>query len=66
MKLLRRQFLRLAAGAVAIPSVLPIARAEAYPTRPVRVIEGFGAGGAADIVARLIGQDCRSVSVSNS
>jgi tripartite-type tricarboxylate transporter receptor subunit TctC len=56
MKLLRRQFLRLAAGAVALPTVSPIARAETYPTRPVRLIEGFGAGGVADIVARLIGQ----------
>jgi tripartite-type tricarboxylate transporter receptor subunit TctC len=52
----RRQFLHLAAGALALPTVSRIARAETYPARPVRLIEGFGAGGAADIVARLIGQ----------
>ena len=52
----RRQFLYLAAGAAALPAVSPIAWAQTYPTRPVRLIEGFGAGGAGDIVARLIGQ----------
>jgi tripartite-type tricarboxylate transporter receptor subunit TctC len=52
MKLCRRQFLHLAA--VALPS--RIARAQAYPTRPVRIIVGFPPGGAADMVARLIGQ----------
>jgi tripartite-type tricarboxylate transporter receptor subunit TctC len=51
----RRQFLHLAAAAAALPAVSRIARAQTYPTRPVRLIEGFGAGGAAD-VARLIGQ----------
>jgi tripartite-type tricarboxylate transporter receptor subunit TctC len=56
MRVPRRQFLHLAAGAAALPTVSRIARAETYPTRPVRLIEGFGAGGAADIVARLIGQ----------
>ena len=56
MKLPRRQFLHLAAGAVALPALSRFAWAQAYPTRPVRLIEGFGAGGAADIVARLIGQ----------
>ena len=56
MKLPRRNFLHLAAGAAALPAVSQIARAQAYPTRPVRLIEGFGAGGAGDIVARLIGQ----------
>ena len=56
MKLPRRQFLHLAAGAAALPAVSRVARAQAYPTRPVRLIEGFGAGGAPDIVARLIGQ----------
>jgi len=56
MKLPRRQFLHLAAGAAALPAMSRIARAQTYPTRPVRLIEGFGAGSAPDIVARLIGQ----------
>ena len=56
MKLPRRQFLHLAAGAAALSGVARFAFAQAYPSRPVRLIEGFGAGGAADIVARLIGQ----------
>src|SRR5262245_303096 len=56
MKLPRRKFLHLAAGAAALPAVSRFAWAQAYPTRPVRIIEGFGAGSALDIVARLIGQ----------
>ena len=56
MKLPRRQFLHLAAGAAALPAVSEFASAQSYPTRPVHLIEGFGAGGAPDIVARLIGQ----------
>ena len=56
MKLPRRNFLHLAAGAAALPAVSSVAWAQAYPTRPVRLIEGFGAGSAPDVLARLIGQ----------
>jgi tripartite-type tricarboxylate transporter receptor subunit TctC len=56
MKLPRRNFLYLAAGAAALPAVSRVAWAQAYPTRPVRLIEGFGAGSAPDVLARLIGQ----------
>jgi tripartite-type tricarboxylate transporter receptor subunit TctC len=56
MKLPRRQFLHLAAGAAALPAVSRIASAQTYPSRPVRLIEGFGAGSAPDVLARLIGQ----------
>jgi tripartite-type tricarboxylate transporter receptor subunit TctC len=56
MKLPRRQFLQLAAGAAALPTASPLARAETYPSRPVRVIVGFPAGSASDVVARLTGQ----------
>jgi tripartite-type tricarboxylate transporter receptor subunit TctC len=56
MKLPRRQFLHLAAGAAALPIVSDIARAQAYPSRPVHIVVGYPAGGPSDIVARLIGQ----------
>src|ERR1700686_1960414 len=56
MKLPRRSFLHLAAGVVALPAVSRIARAQTYPTRPVRLMVGFPAGGPNDIVARLMGQ----------
>jgi tripartite-type tricarboxylate transporter receptor subunit TctC len=52
MKLRRRKFLRLAAGAAMLPA-LRTARAETYPSRPVHILVGFAAGGAADIIARL-------------
>src|ERR1700681_1295178 len=56
MKLSRHQFLRLAAGTAALPAMSRIVRAQTYPTRPVRLIVGFPAGGATDLYARLIGQ----------
>jgi tripartite-type tricarboxylate transporter receptor subunit TctC len=55
-KLPRRQFLHLAAGAAALPAVSGIASAQTYPSRPVRIIVGYPAGGTVDFYARLIGQ----------
>jgi tripartite-type tricarboxylate transporter receptor subunit TctC len=56
MKLPRRKFLHLVAGAAALPAVSRVAMAQTYPTQPVRIIVSFGPGGAPDIIARLVGQ----------
>jgi tripartite-type tricarboxylate transporter receptor subunit TctC len=56
MKLPRRKFLHVAAGAAALPSLSLVAAAHDYPTRPIKIVVGFAAGGAVDIIARLIAQ----------
>jgi tripartite-type tricarboxylate transporter receptor subunit TctC len=61
MEFPRRKFLRLAAGAVALPAVSRIASAQAYPNRPIRLIVPFPAGGAADLAARIVAQTLSEV-----
>ena len=56
MKLPRRRFLHLAAGAAALPAVSRIARAQAYPSRPVTMIVPFPAGGGTDVIARIVSE----------
>ena len=56
MKLIRRKFLQLAAGAVALPAISRSASAQAYPSQPIRIIVGFAAGSGSDIFARLMAQ----------
>jgi tripartite-type tricarboxylate transporter receptor subunit TctC len=60
MKLPRRQFLHLAAGAAALPAVSRITRAESYPTRPITMIVPFPAGGATDTLARIVAERMRA------
>ena len=60
MKLPRRQFLHLAAGAAALPALPRIARAQAYPTRPITMIVPYPAGGPTDTIARLLGERMRA------
>ena len=59
MKLPRRQFLHLAAGAAAFPAISRIARAQTYPARPITVVVSFAAGGAADVIARIVAERMR-------
>jgi tripartite-type tricarboxylate transporter receptor subunit TctC len=56
VKLVRRQFLRLAIAAAALPAAERVASAQSYPARPVRIVVGFAAGGTGDLLVRLIGQ----------
>jgi tripartite-type tricarboxylate transporter receptor subunit TctC len=56
MILRRRRFLQLAAGGAALPALSRFARAQAYPSRPVRIVLGFPAGGSSSVIGRLIGQ----------
>ena len=56
MRISRRKFLHLSAGLAALPAASPRASANTYPTRPVRILAGFAAGGGVDITARIIGQ----------
>jgi tripartite-type tricarboxylate transporter receptor subunit TctC len=60
MKLPRRALLRLAAGAAALPAVARLARAQAYPTRPITVLSGFAAGGPTDAVIRILAERMRT------
>src|SRR5260221_7418808 len=60
MKLPRRTFLHLVAGAAAIPAVSHIARAQIYPTRPITIVAPFAAGGPTDAIGRLLAQQMRS------
>ena len=60
MKLLRRQLLHLAAGAVALPAISSIARAQTYPSRPITIIVPYAAGGATDTIGRVMAERMKS------
>jgi tripartite-type tricarboxylate transporter receptor subunit TctC len=60
MKLPRRQFLHLAAGAAALPAISRIARAQTYPTRPITMIVPFAAGGVTDVIGRVVAERMRA------
>src|SRR5262249_49133135 len=56
----RRQFLHLAAGAAALPALPPLARARAYPSRPITIVVPFPAGGSTDVIGRILAEKMRA------